>query len=499
VERTSSKRSKENPSLKDQPQVALLMSDLSQAKELAQVFRETGVIPQVYEDLKDYWQGVLEDTPDFSVVDVKLMNQQGKLFLKNHPLIESGELNLSFFCSDKTRPLLYSTFDLFHYGVVYAEGPLSGQVKSLLKRFNSFQEIKNSYQGQQGKSKDFDQKLHRLVEMTEELKEKEFYQSLLKSIVSRFEGQRDADDFNQACSRVFETVKEVQGFTILELTPNAQKLTSAVVEHQKYFSLPSIWLGKSCPKGIEFFAQNMAGQVCLEMIGGELMSLQIRGKKEFPEIIIFIKCEDEEFLARFDWESLERYLSGLYSYFHVKNSNLDNGEKGVMQPWELFSFIDQIRFGKLPGSLVQGSEEDWALIDLNFSNLVDVIDQHPGLRFYWQSFYQDFFNRFASQKEVTFRAASLDIRHTALLVEKKDIDQAMKDLKTFSLRYPYWRFFEDVDVVLSKSMRPEIAMVPFSVEAYRLFLSGKSWWVNSKKEEKASDTSVYIEGPEENM
>ena len=68
--------------------VALLMDDLEAAREVSQVFRIVGVIPHLFQNLEDFWKGVMDGTCSLAVVDVKAMNN-GNLLLKDHPLVRS--------------------------------------------------------------------------------------------------------------------------------------------------------------------------------------------------------------------------------------------------------------------------------------------------------------------------------------------------------------------------------------------------------------------------
>ncbi len=451
--------------------VALLTEDLGLAKEWNQVFRKTGIIPYVYQSLEDFWDGVQEKAPHLALVDIRQM-VEGERQIRHHPLVQSKELVIAFYGNQVTAPLLYSTYEIFNLGTVLGGLPLEGQIKSVLRRFNEWSVLKAKSHLWEENGEKIEEKMTHLLESTESLKEKDFYQALLKSINGRFESYKEESlDFEHVCSRVFSTIPEICQFTVLELNQSGQKLLSPQLELTKFKTIPSLWLGQTCAEGIEFFAQNMASQVCLELMGGELMSLLIRGRQKNPEKIIFVRVKNEEFLNKFDWESFERYLSGLHSYYQVRNLFVDSTDKRVMEPWELFSFIDQVQFGKLPGSKIHGRGDDWALIDINFADLVQTVREKEGrVRFYWHRFFSDFFHRFEAQKKAEFRLTCFGVGHVVLLVEKEILDKTLNDLKVFSLRYSFWRYFEDVDIVLARNLKPEIRMIPLSGEAYLRYL-----------------------------
>ena len=76
--------------------VALLFQDFKVAKEISNIFRKTGIIPHLYETLEQYWSGTLTQTPSFAIIDVRMMSDGQKL-LKNHPMVESEKIPLSFY------------------------------------------------------------------------------------------------------------------------------------------------------------------------------------------------------------------------------------------------------------------------------------------------------------------------------------------------------------------------------------------------------------------
>jgi hypothetical protein len=444
--------------------VAILCSDLKMGKQLSDIFKKVGVHPYVCTDLAQFWSETLKETPHLALVDVKLMSEGNYLF-KEHPKVKNKEMPVSFYFDGDSSPLLYSTYDILNLGYIDSRISLTGQVKAVLKRFNSYQSWQSRAQSAWEAEEQLDGKLSHIVKKTEELKEKTFYQSYLKSLQGRLEVEKDAEDFQTAVARVFSQVKELRSFTFLELSPSGQKLISPKFQFDKYVDIPSLWLGKTCPKGIEFFAQNMASQICLEIMGGELMSLLIRGRREEPDMMIFIRVEGEDFLANFDWESFERYLSGYYCYFGWRSHNEEGLSSSRGQSWELYNLLDEIKFGSIPESRVQGGYDRFCLVGIDFSILVERALGQEGMRFYWKKFYQDFVAGLETQKGISFRCFHHDTRHTFLLIEKDNLDNDLAQIKNYCLRYPFWRYFEDADVVLGASLKPDVRIVPMAPQA----------------------------------
>ena len=90
--------------------VAILMEDILKAKEISNVFRLVGIVPEYYEDLREFWKSTLVAAPSFCIVDVKMMNQEELLF-KDHPLVVKGKMPTAFYFNEDSKALLFSTFD----------------------------------------------------------------------------------------------------------------------------------------------------------------------------------------------------------------------------------------------------------------------------------------------------------------------------------------------------------------------------------------------------
>jgi hypothetical protein len=485
--------------------VALLMEDIRDAKEASAIFRRAGVLPHLYESLQDFWMGTIDRVPTLCMIDVRLMSS-GELTIKNHPHLKNGDMPLAFFYSDASAPLIYSAFDVPNLGIIRREVPMQGQIKGVLERYNRLAAFETRAREAELKLKAREAQMDRVVASTTKLKEKEHYTSLLKSVIGRFELQREQDDFFQAAEVVFGTVQEVSEFACLELSFNGQKLVSPKLFHSKFREVPSLWLGQTCPQGIEFFAQNLASQVCLDLMGGDLMALAVKGKKRHPDRLIFLKVNDQELLEHFDWESLERYLSGLNSYFDSKNDAHFENDKNALNSWELFGLLDQVMFGRLPDpdDLVKHHVDELALIDLDFTDLVTAAREKRSMRFAWRKFYQDFFTRFEASKKHTFKIACTAPNHVVMIVDAAKADMIFHDIKQYSLRFPLWRYFEDPDAILGRNMKPEIKMVPLATEAYIRHIEGRNLTVaaTSVVEQKPvakAKSAVWIKGPEQTM
>jgi len=440
--------------------VALLFSDINEVKEISAVFRKMGIIPHFYEDLKTFWQGTIDRIPSLCIVDVKKMSE-GDLVLRNHSHIDTEKLPLIFFYTKNTEPLLISTNDFFHLGLLKKTENYEAPLKAILKRLNHFMAIEKEnavLKTEKNKQSELIESL-KMDKLT--LVQTDQYQSMVKSICLQLEEHRGEADFFRAVEKVFQGVDEIAEFAMMELSFNGQKLLSPISHVQKFRAIPSLWLGQACTNGIELFAQNMATQVAVDLMGGDLVSILIKGNQAKPDKIMFVKAKNELFYNQFDWNMLEAYLNGFYASFRNKLDAEPTPSKKFTSTFEAMSFLDQFLFEK--------TKMDYRLIDVDLSALVDLVMKKGGHRFFWTKFEKEFINKLEIQSRCDFRVFDYGVNHLAFLVNATDLDAFFDELKEFSSKFSYWKYFEDSEGVLAQIINPKVAMVPLSAYAYLKF------------------------------
>lgn len=449
--------------------IALLMADMNDAKRVTAVFKQLGIAPFICRSEVEFFETCENEKPHFSIVDVKKMSPE---FFKN-PVIINNSLAITFFYNLSSKAKLQETYDIFNYGYINGHQDLSGQIKSILNRFNHVDRFRALSQNVHSAEKKFEDKMERIVGQVQKLKEKDFYNTFYRSVCARLDNEREkSDDFITAISRVFSTIKEIKQYTVLELSASGHKLIAPKVYFDKYKEIPSLWLGRSCAQGIEFFAQNMASQVCLELIGGDLMSILIKGQQKNPDLMLFLQVEDDDFIANFSWETFETYLSGLYCYFLLRESTVNQSVQEYGNTWSLFSLADELGNGSIPSSRIEGGLDRYSLLSIHFERLVDRVLGNSKERFFWHKFFGDFFNGFGHRKELSFKLYSAGVKRVILLIDKKDEEHIKRELELYSKKFPYWRYFEQPDQVLKDNFSPQVRYVDLSLLALAKLLNG---------------------------
>ncbi len=437
--------------------VALLMHDLGEVRELTAVFKKLGIIPHFYEDLKTFWSGTLERLPALCIVDVKMMSE-GNLVLHDHPAVVNEEMPLLFYYSEKTEPLLVSTHQLFHLGTLKKSAHYEGALKAILKRLNKTMALEQNNLMLKVLNNSQREQIEQLEVEKRLMVQSDQYQSMVKKVCLDFEELRGETDFIKALEKVFQGIDEIEEFAMMELSFNGQKLHSPLSYVPKFRTIPSLWLGQACTNGIEAFAQNMASQVAIDIMGSDLVSLLIKGTKARPDKILFVKSSNETFYNNFDWNLLEAYLNGFYASLQNKMVTERPVEKRFTSAFEAMSFLDQFLFGQ--------NKTDVRLVNIDLSDLVNVIMKKTSNRFFWSRFEKEFIGKLEVQSRVDFRVFEYGVQNFAFIVKPQDLDFFFEELKDFAAKFSYWKYFEDSESVLTQVIRPKVGMIPLSAYAY---------------------------------
>ena len=101
----------------------LLLEDLEESSLISESLKKLDVEVIPHRSLNDLWKGLLESPSSMVLVDIRLMNSNGKLFL-DHPYIKNGETEVVIFHREDDYPLLkmvnpVMVFDFLPESVTY--------------------------------------------------------------------------------------------------------------------------------------------------------------------------------------------------------------------------------------------------------------------------------------------------------------------------------------------------------------------------------------------
>lgn len=441
--------------------VALLLSEIEDVKEITEIFKKLGVIPHFYEDLKTFWHGTLERMPALAIVDVKKMNECG-LVLKNHPYVMNEEMPLLFFYSERTEPLLISTQEIFHLGTIKKAKNYEGIFKALLKRINKLLSLEQENHNLKFDLNAKNENIHKLEKEQENIIKVSHYQNLPSEIALLIESESPMTDFYKMIDNIISKVGAFETYSVAELSLNGQKIVSPIVVSKKYRAMPSMWLGQICQNGIELFAQTMANQVSLEVLGSQVVSMLLKGNSKNPEKMLFIKAADELCFQHFDWALLEVMLNGLYAQSRLRENKEVENSKTFDSMFSAMSFLDQFVFDNAD---IKGNK-DFRLVRVNLDQITDILIKKGTERFYFKKFHDDFLAKLEIQSRTPFKVIENGVYDFIFLAEASHFELFFGEVKEFVARFSYYKYFENSEAVLFSDVIPQVEMVP--VSAYGL-------------------------------
>lgn len=439
-----------NNSQIDELNIAILIEDIVEAKELSDSLREKNIFAHYYEDLNDLWVSLNAHSPDLIIVDVKKMSQ-GTILFRNHPKVKSNELDFIFYYTQKTQILMNSTFGLNHRGYINGDLNLENQLVSPLNLLlNEKKLIKKDIESQ-GRISRIKARTQRLTDELESSNHALNLKLSLDKFITNFGEVNSRSDFNTRLTKTFDSMAECFEFTIYELSETRQKLISTPLVSKKYNKLPDVWLNRDGVNGIDDFATEMAYEIVYGVLGHDVVALRIFGKYENPDMLIMLKIDTQKF-AQFNWRFFEMMLTSQYRKLLIENSASISSSK--TNEFELLEKMDDIYFHK------QRSQNKFALLD--FNSLVDFACAKHGNRFYWSQFYKDFSNellKFVGDKvELSF----VGPRSAIIAIPLDRIELYYNKVKHFCAEFEYWRHFEDSTLVVTEHIAPEVKFIPAS-------------------------------------
>ena len=167
----------------------------------------------------------------------------------------------------------------------------------------------------------------------------------------------------------------------------------------------------------------------------------------------------------FEWSLLELMLSGRFARKAMEEDvTLKETSKDVLSPWHLFSIMD--------ASLAKGKTSTQTLVDVSFGQLFAFIRRHDSHKFNYRAFIDDVTRETAKKCKVPFRMGLASTTRLAFIGETTDSTELLRFMKEFFNSFPYWKYFDDIDVAMTEILNPVVRMVPVSSEAYLRYMDG---------------------------
>lgn len=455
---------------KNIPQVCLLMKNGEDALNLALAFKQMGVHPFLIHSLDEWWAENNKKTIPLTVVDVLLTSANDR-FIANHSKCKEGQSLLSFYYASESAPLLQSITKIFHLGIIQKSPFYDYQLRPVLLRANQFYNLGGKILEKELEAKEQENKIIKNLEEHHQLINSSVYSRKIRDWIEMVNNFNSRFDFINSLAKWAEGTKEILQFGILEISDNGQKLISRQLLETKFLAIPSLWPGNNCSNGMDFMAQSLSTQVAVEIFGVEVIPLYIGNEVAVPKIGLFLKVEAKT-AANIPWKWFEDILGLIFSRENYKKLKLEknisignavSSKTKTISSFEFYSMLD-----KLSTSL-QDEQNLWShyLIDLNCVN--EIIEEQKG-NFAYRNFFCDFIQRIDAICTCDTYITTVDTRFICLLLNKKEgsFSVEFELVKDFCKKFPYYKYFENPDSLLARTITILFNALPLSLMALQL-------------------------------
>jgi hypothetical protein len=437
-------------------QIALLIEDISEAKIISDGLREIGVYAHYYQDLDDLWVSLNTYTPDLCIVDVKKMSQKNLLF-KQHPKVKNNSLKFSFYYKKSTQMLLNSTHGMAHYGLIRAELNINDQLKAIVKRRCDELDLVEQNKTLKLRIERLKSRSNSLTKNIEQSQETLAGFESVVSLMNDFGQVSDIDSFKSRMAHILSQWKACDTFGFYQLNSTGQKLVSPQARGTKFNTLPDLWLSQNSDAGIKKYALEMAFDVAYGVLGDELTVVKVHGKNDEPEMVIFLQMNQS--ISQVSLQYLEEKLSSSYRKVLLQNTNEKNREN-AQDIFSVLHTLDEQQFFK--------AQVDKRFVLVDFSELINLVKQRNGNRFYWKTFSREFVTEVSAILGSETVISNYGAEYFLIGIEKSKIEENFNKLKSYTQDFQYWRYFEDTSFIVGNDVSPVVRFIsPSSVSLLR--------------------------------
>lgn len=499
---------------KDNGVVYILMEDVGHAQQISSACRELGFIAYYFQHLQEIWKSLAQEEPLLLIVDVKLMSD-GELLLKDHQCFSSStmaESNIesntgpntelrtrvyrrpavAFFYSDATEPLLISTNQFIHQG--------------LIKRNNFYENYQRSLQIILGRVRvnfDLTQKITKLeialgeiksqnLELKKELlvlreeKKNEMTIPRLLSLkgnnVIKKDYAKKEEDFLTTLADVLNCWPGIKSFSLLILDREQNVLYSPHNRfYEKYieFNNNNNKFHGSFVKGITPDIQDQILERAIENVNveGNCFPMLVYGTLPFPEMMVLLVADpgssQSHQIAQIVQLPYWHILEMAVNYFYQRSSFAVNNRTNVfsssscemvrqLSPWEVLGIISKDYY-------FQGKKV--CMVDLDFTALIEAIKESFSWDFSWEKFINEFLQSFSNECSAGFFASFMGVQRTIFIVEEEQRNTLEVALRKTVKKFPYDKYFDapDLSMALLSGMVglfPEVNVLKVPLEKY---------------------------------
>ena len=429
-------------------QVSILCSHVHHAKKLRDILKQWPVLCYVYTDFEQFWEHSQNELSHLYLLDVEMASGRGQRII-DHPKYRSGQMNVVFYYSQSSLPLMNTAYRMQSLGDLDIEAPdLPQRLSQLWGLFQARLDRKGENSKLKAQLYQAREQLHQVVQKNQHVAKKFDHGQLLGQIIRKIDQLCYGHDFLHALNLAIHHFDCFIQYSILELAPNGQKLVSPRLQGKKYRTFPTLWLGQEHgTRGIQQYAQGLAHQVAVDSLGQDIVAIGARTQAALPpQVLLYLQMEPEVH-RHLDWNLFQLFLSGFYGRSLLPEQDGPRESSRLIMPWEFYDLLVDERAME---------ETPCHLLVLEFQQLAAAITKKRDHDFQWRRFYEKFTTLLDAQIEYDYFATCLGRWGMAFFVSQDHYQKLHTLLIQFSQEFAYWKFFDNPDEILVLNLNPKI-------------------------------------------
>ena len=144
--------------------------------------------------------------------------------------------------------------------------------------------------------------------------------------------------------------------------------------------------------------------------------------------------------------------------------------------WEALDNMDRMQ--------KSGVDSDLRIIALSLIPLTDVAKKRPNNKFFWSSFFNDFFLQLSGRLDKSTKLSLFGPWQVVFFIPRENVEVETQMLQNFIKQFGYWKFFEDNSQILSEDMMPSLKLIPASSSHYLRIFEKEFQEMRVKEDEK---------------
>ena len=180
-------------------------------------------------------------------------------------------------------------------------------------------------------------------------------------------------------------------------------------------------------------------------------------------------------MINFPWDVLESMLSSSYRRLKLYQQ-MPQYSSQFLPMWEALDNMDKMQ--------KSGMEADMRIVALSFIPLTDVAKKRTTNKFFWSSFFNDFFLQLSGRLQKSTKLSLFGPWHVMFFIPRENVETETQMLQAFIKQFSYWKFFEDNSQVLSEDMLPQLKLIPASSAHYLRIFEKEFSEISARDEEK---------------